>query len=638
MVQPTYPGVYVEEVSSGVRPITAASTSTAAFIGQAQKGLIGEPVKIYNFTEFQELYGDYISGGFLAHAVFQFFNNGGSQSYVIRVTGLGALESNIVINDRVPNPNADPSLKIEASSPGVWGDRIEVRVSTSTNDPGNEFKLEVFMQGESTSRETFDNLSMVSDVANFVETRLSSSNYIRATVDPTNNNAVNGTSRGSAAPIGLPLGETILRINVDGGGYQEYDLQTAVPGSVIDLSSPANIVTALNAIVPNLTASLDSGVLLLSSNTASFESSVSVAPASDLAHDCTGYLSLGTLRGGVETLGGAITRPMENTDTGLNPVPRYLVGIHSPVGATEMVFSIQSGSDGGAITNDDPYIDAFPKLDNIDDVSLMAVPGMGSDFLLSAGMNYCANRSLSDCFFIGDMSQDDDDVILAQGFVGPISPKNSYGAVYMPWLLAPDPTGVSAEPIPVPPSGYVAGMYAKTDSNRGVWKAPAGIESALAGTSGLVANLTDVEHGNLNQDPYNVNVIRQFKHAGRVIWGARTISSDPEYRYVPVRRMAIMLRVSLYRGTQWVVFEPNDEPLWAQIRLNVGAFMHNLFRQGAFQGKSPKEAYLVKCDAETTTQNDINQGIVNIIVGFAPLKPAEFVMIKIQQLAGQVEA
>ena len=149
----------------------------------------------------------------------------------------------------------------------------------------------------------------------------------------------------------------------------------------------------------------------------------------------------------------------------------------------------------------------------------------------------------------------------------------------------------------------------------------------------------DPENGELN--PLGVNCLRTMVPAGRVIWGSRTLQGDDrlasEWKYVPVRRTALYIEESLYRGTQWVVFEPNDEPLWAQIRLNVGAFMHNLFRQGAFQGTTPKDAYFVKCDKETTTQNDINLGIVNIVVGFAPLKPAEFVIIKLQQMAGQIE-
>jgi uncharacterized protein len=154
----------------------------------------------------------------------------------------------------------------------------------------------------------------------------------------------------------------------------------------------------------------------------------------------------------------------------------------------------------------------------------------------------------------------------------------------------------------------------------------------------LSYKLTDGENGRLN--PIGVNCLRNFPVAGNVVWGGRTLRGADalasEWKYVPVRRTALFIEESLYRGTQWVVFEPNDEPLWAQIRLNIGAFMQNLFRQGAFQGKTPQEAYLVKCDKETTTQNDINLGIVNILVGFAPLKPAEFVIIKIQQLAGQI--
>jgi phage tail sheath protein FI len=187
--------------------------------------------------------------------------------------------------------------------------------------------------------------------------------------------------------------------------------------------------------------------------------------------------------------------------------------------------------------------------------------------------------------------------------------------------------------------GSVAGVMSRTDATRGVWKAPAGLDATLKGVPALSVPLTDAENGQLN--PLGVNCLRVMPAAGRVVWGARTMEGNDrlasEWKYVPVRRLALYLEESLYRGTQWVVFEPNDEPLWAQIRLNIGAFMHSLFRQGAFQGTTPKDAYFVKCDKETTTQDDINRGIVNILVGFAPLKPAEFVVIKIQQMAGEIE-
>jgi hypothetical protein len=180
---------------------------------------------------------------------------------------------------------------------------------------------------------------------------------------------------------------------------------------------------------------------------------------------------------------------------------------------------------------------------------------------------------------------------------------------------------------------------ARTDTNRGVWKAPAGLDASINGVVALEVNLNDAENGVLN--PLGINCLRFFGDSGRVVWGARTLRGADQladdYKYIPVRRLALYIEESLYRGTQWVVFEPNDEPLWAQIRLNVGAFMHGLFRQHAFQGQTPKDAYFVKCDNETTPQDQINLGIVNIIVGFAPLKPAEFVVIQIQQMAGQIE-
>jgi len=207
-------------------------------------------------------------------------------------------------------------------------------------------------------------------------------------------------------------------------------------------------------------------------------------------------------------------------------------------------------------------------------------------------------------------------------------------ALYFPRLKQPDPTAENRLKLFVP-CGAVAGVMARTDAARGVWKAPAGIDAGVAGVADLERNLTDGEQDRLN--PIAVNCMRSFPIIGRVVWGARTLRGADiladEWKYAPVRRLALYIEESLYRGTQWVVFEPNDEPLWAQIRLNLGAFMQNLFRQGAFEGTSPREAYFVKCDAETTTANDRNLGRVNILVGFAPLRPAEFVILQIQQIA-----
>ncbi|HWS55405.1 MAG TPA: phage tail sheath C-terminal domain-containing protein, partial [Pyrinomonadaceae bacterium] len=266
-------------------------------------------------------------------------------------------------------------------------------------------------------------------------------------------------------------------------------------------------------------------------------------------------------------------------------------------------------------------------------------PSLVSAEVLGRALTLCADRR---AMLIVDAPATWDTVSLAVSnaatFLNEESAKNA--ALYFPYLRVTDPDrDQGGRKINMPPGGAVAGVYARTDTQRGVWKAPAGTDATLNGVPELSLPMTDLENGRLN--PLAVNCLRSFQIIGRVVWGARTMRGadalGDDWKYVPVRRLALFIEESLYRGTKWVVFEPNDEPLWAQIRLNVGAFMQNLFRQGAFQGSSPREAYFVKCDRDTTTQNHINLGIVNIHVGFAPLKPAEFVIIRIQQMAGQVE-
>ena len=259
----------------------------------------------------------------------------------------------------------------------------------------------------------------------------------------------------------------------------------------------------------------------------------------------------------------------------------------------------------------------------------------GANAVMMQAIAYCKKRR---AFFLMDTPNTIDEPQEIENWLKRQNlPTKSYAALYFPRVMIPDPLN-NFRLRSVGASGTIAGLYARIDRDRGVWKAPAGTEARLRNVLKLEDVLTDAENGSLN--PLAINCLRNFPGYGSVCWGARTLDGadqlTSEYKYVPVRRTALFIEESLYRGLQWVVFEPNDEPLWAQIRLNAGAFMNNLFRQGAFQGTTPREAYLVKCDKETTTQNDINLGIVNILVGFAPLKPAEFVIIKIQQLAGQI--
>jgi hypothetical protein len=212
---------------------------------------------------------------------------------------------------------------------------------------------------------------------------------------------------------------------------------------------------------------------------------------------------------------------------------------------------------------------------------------------------------------------------------------DSNSAIYFPRLTIPDPLNQNRLRN-VGVSGTIAGVFASTDASRGVWKSPAGIGAPLVGAS-LALVMNDSDNGIIN--PLGINALRNFPIYGNICWGARTMQGadqiGSQWAYTAVRRTALYIEESLFEGLKWVVFEPNDDRLWAQIRLNVTSFMQNLFRLGAFQGTSASTAYFVKCDSETTTQTDINSGIVNILVGFAPLKPAEFVIIQIEQMAGQ---
>lgn len=271
-------------------------------------------------------------------------------------------------------------------------------------------------------------------------------------------------------------------------------------------------------------------------------------------------------------------------------------------------------------------------LDGID-INLVAIPGKNTPGFISAGMAYCDRRG--DCFFIGDgpgsTSRDFEmDASEAKLFVDGLPQRSKNSALYFPWIEVADPVGVGKNPTRyIPPSGYIAGIFARTDIGRGVWKAPAGIEAALGGSLDLQVKVRDTDQDLLN--PVGLNCVRQLAGAGIVTWGARTLASDAEWRYVPVRRTALFLKESLRRGLLWAVFEPNDVPLWDQIRTNITSFMLGLFRQGAFQGSRPEDAFEVRCDRSTNPQELVDAGIVTAKVSFAPLKPAEFVVIEISQ-------
>jgi hypothetical protein len=296
-----------------------------------------------------------------------------------------------------------------------------------------------------------------------------------------------------------------------------------------------------------------------------------------------------------------------------------------------------AGADGTKPTQAE-YTTAFDKADtDIDQFNLMVLPPDATipleDGIYADASVFCAKRR---AFLIMDPPASWTGIVQKADISAlRVGVEKQFAAVYYPRIKARE----NGREVTLGPSAAIAGLYSRTDGTRGVWKAPAGVEATLRGVSALDQLFTDDNNGAMN--PRAINLIRAFPN-GVVSWGARTMDGDDEfgseYKYVPIRRLALFIEETLYRALKWVVFEPNDEPLWAQIRLNVGAFMQDLFRKGAFEGKTPSQAYFVRCDGETTTPIDRDRGIVNIIVGFAPLKPAEFVIIYLQQKAAQAAA
>jgi len=326
------------------------------------------------------------------------------------------------------------------------------------------------------------------------------------------------------------------------------------------------------------------------------------------------------------------------TETMSTPAPAGAVGVFS-------------ASDFAGVFQEDS------SLDKVQIFNLLLTPGIVNNAVLSEALAF-AERKLA--FFIMDPPEEDGadpptnwvgDFLQNPSGTGDtdgnVAPQSPNGALYFPYLRSSDPvtglsTDVAGDPFTLPPSGYVAGIFAATDASRGVWKAPAGLATTLLDTTGVVPSglMTDARQGVLNL--IGVNCIRSFPGSGTVVFGARTLvsanSAFQQWKYVPVRRMALFLEQTLKANLPWVIFEPNDEPLWVAIVLSIESFMLSLFNQGAFAGTTPGDSFRVKCDSTTTTPDDQANGIVNIIVAFAPLRPAEFVVVKIAQLAGQVQS
>ena len=526
----SFPGVYVEELPSGVRAITGVATSITAFVGRAAKGT-EDATTINSFGDFERRFGSLDPAYPMSYSVRDFFGNGGAQAVIVRLFKKKAGEG-VVDTAKISRTNLD----LLAASRGSWANTLRVRVD-------DKVSAEIATRYGLVAGDLF-NLTVRDSVSGAMETFL------------------NVTVKESPRRIDRVLANESALLRV----------ATAMPGSLVP---------------PKHADTPAAGKTIWTDDT----TSTGVA-AADQATD---------------------SDPLD--------------------------LAAYQGSDA-----DKTGIFALRKTDLF---NLLCIPpdtreGDTLASVYSSALDFCVQRRAMLIVDSPAAWKSANDIVknnnAALGDLNLTGERSRNAALFFPRLIEPDPRR-DGQLDTFAASGAIAGQMARTDTNRGVWKAPAGVDAAISGAQGLSVSLTNEENGQLN--PLGVNCLRSFPIIGSVAWGARTMRGADlladEYKYIPVRRTALYIEESLYRGLQWVVFEPNDEPLWAQIRLNAGAFMHNLFRQGAFQGSSPRDAYFVKCDKESTTQNDINLGIVNVVVGFAPLKPAEFVIIKLQQMAGQID-
>ena len=652
------PGVYIQEAASGVRTITSVSTSIGAFVDYFSRGPLNQAVQVFSFADFERQFGglDLLSEG--SYAIQQFFLNGGTTAWVVRTTSTTASKGATAASITLQDASGKNVLVATAASPGAWGNNVRMDVDYGTTDPTKLFNLTVseieMVAGKPqvVSSEVYRNLVIDATQPNdAVATVNDASSLIQLAVaagapTPPDPPAQTGTLSNAfpkgALPAGVPKASDSMTVALNNGTAFKVTLGATPPATLSDLAA------TLQSLIRSADKSMNGvtvGLVGSQATTMYLQAKAGTGNASDILEFADGT---GTLSSAL----GLNNKSSQN-------VQQYAPGVATAAGEES---SPATGSDGtwdwgsdlagmvGGLSGDQSKKTGMFALMDVDLFNILCIPATSRMPAVNDQSAFeVATNAISLCntrraFYIldppqglGSVGANDKPTAITSWLDANDSLRDRNAAIYFPRVDIPDPlNGYRLRAAPA--SGTVAGLYARTDATRGVFKAPAGTDASLTGVSELEYNLTDGENGVLN--PLAINALRTFPIYGPICWGARTLYGADQladdYKYIPVRRFALFLEESLFRGTQWVVFEPNDEALWAQIRLNIGSFLQDQFRQGAFQGTTPQQAYFVKVDSETTTQTDINNGIVNIIVGFAPLKPAEFVVITIQQIAGQV--
>jgi phage tail sheath protein FI len=686
----TYPGVYIEEISSGQHSITGVATSIGAFIGYSNVGPVDEAVMVESWAEYESLFGGMIPGVYLGYAVYQFFLNGGTQAYIVRLCNTDSSQGAVAVSASAPIGG----MTINANNPGGWGNNLAVSI-TGINAVNGTFNLQVFEltgTGRLSLVESYTNLSIYPTNASYAVTLINNdSTYIALTAS---NPPVTLTLPSPSAPYysvtgtlagAITKGDTVTQTGSGAVGVVVVAPTAASLLMIVQITSGTVETTNSADIWQDTTAGVGNNFTQNALPTPSFMALISGAitggpftPGETVTQQQSSSVSATAICVGStpSTLPAELATPGLLLLAGLSGAPAnsfnqwkgssaICTPISAPVPTLAVPFATVSGytqgADGITLTPDVTNSAAFMEqllntqpgltppptgislLASVPIFNLLCVPGECSLAAVSVLQAFCAaNRA----FLIVDAAQS---AILGTGTnglsaTGPsdntgaslVNPSAANSAFYFPWVQAPDPMA-GFRPAYFPPCGFVAGIYAATDATRGVWKAPAGIDAGLTGALGLQYTLNDLQNGSLNV--LGVNCLRQFPNFGNVTWGARTIAGSDaigsQWKYVPIRRLALFLESSLYQGTQWAVFEPNAEPLWGQVRLAIGSFLQGLFLKGAFAGTTPQQAYFVKCDGDNNPSSSQALGILNISVGFAPLYPAEFVVIQIQQIMSQ---
>lgn len=566
------PGVYVEEFESGGKPMEAVGTSTAGFIGLAMRGPVeGVPQLVTNFSEFKRTYGSYLSENefgeyrFLAYAVEHFFVNGGSRCFIVRVAPNDAACASGV------TPADVPAVRFTAKNPGIWGDDIRIMI-TSASKAKTQI-LEIITSG-------------------------SEKKY----------RVKNGAGFNPGDVIAYTDKTTVIYNQVVKNQDNVITLKQDFPDDVVDRNLlPTKVISTCEI---NIEVKYDDIVEMYENVSFNIEASNYLDKKTSKSD-----LIVANFIGADNSVIPFAAVAGDNSGEDIGIVTISLTG-----GSNGSVSNISAadfiGVDNGAGKR--TGIQAF--VDN-DVVSIMAVPGVTDPNVQLMLVAHCEN--LGSRFAVLDMPRDAKKVqdILAHRDIF----DTNYAALYHPWLEIFDP--LDKKNIAIPPSGSILGIYARSDNNRGVHKAPA--NEVVRACVGLDCQFNKGEQDILN--PKGVNLIRTFPGQGIRVWGARTATSNASWKYVNVRRLFIFIEETIRANTSWAVFEPNDETLWVRVRRTISVFLNGLWRGGSLAGSSPEEAFFVNIGRETMTQDDIDNGRLICVIGVAPVKPAEFVIFRISQ-------